>query len=230
MVRAILSFHSTSSPTPPQRRHPAVISGCLEVYHLSGLTRLRVLRIPMLVMAAVSWGIIFLAWLYLFKLAGWGESDKPFVRTTYTPRHLLLRLTNSPIQMANAETSSSRVWTRLAVFGITAAMVYLAGTEIYFLYSVLDFRRKAAARGIIAAAFEKENEWGLGQVIAVFSWAPLLIELASAAINTFRNKDPPCRCASCDQQWPSVVECKSHQQQGEAVQILNVVARHAVTV
>jgi len=92
-------------------------------------------------------------------------------------------------------------------------MVYIAGAAIFYLFFVLVLRRKAAEQGIIAVAFQKENEWGLGQIIALFSWVPLLIELAIAAINTFRNKDPPCTCVSCKEQRHSVLECRRHQRE-----------------
>jgi hypothetical protein len=115
----------------------------------------------------------------------------------------------------------------VAILGILGAMAYAVGLAVFWLQFILTFRRTAAERGIIAIAFEKENEWGLGQVIALFSWVPLMIELVLAAVYTFHEKDLPCRCPRCKARWRSVVECWNHEEQEEGANTAPVVVQHA---
>lgn len=57
-------------------------------------------------------------------------------------------------------------------------MMYLEGAAVFFFYVMLLLRQKA--ENFIAAGKWQENEWGLGQIIAAFSWAPLLVDLGCA--------------------------------------------------
>jgi len=59
-------------------------------------------------------------------------------------------------------------------------MMYLEGAAVFFFYVMLLLRQKA--ENYIAAGKYQENQWGLGQIIASFSWAPLSVELGCAIV------------------------------------------------
>lgn len=90
---------------------------------------------------------------------------------------------------ANAESTAARrcVWAAMAY--IVGVMIYLLGAAILQFYIMISLRRAAAQSLIPATDLWRENEWGIGQIIAPFSWAPLLVELGCAIFNTLQKKD-----------------------------------------
>jgi len=72
---------------------------------------------------------------------------------------------------------------------MTTAIVCLIGTVVLMAAIVIvmstvayNQRINAAEKGILLKAYTREMEWGLGQIIAPFSWAPLLMELGAAVV------------------------------------------------
>lgn len=70
---------------------------------------------------------------------------------------------------------------------VVGAMIYLLASAILLFYIMISLRQRAAADH--ATDLWRENEWGVGQIIAPFSWAPSLAELGYAIFKTLQKKD-----------------------------------------
>lgn len=62
----------------------------------------------------------------------------------------------------------------------------MIAVELVLSALLMVARKRAEGKGILDNVWEKEMEWGFGQIIAPFSWAPLLIELGFAILGTVR--------------------------------------------
>ncbi|KAK0644465.1 hypothetical protein B0T16DRAFT_460519 [Cercophora newfieldiana] len=98
----------------------------------------------------------------------------------------------------NARTRHERLWTRLAIGYILLTMVSFSalviGGSVYIMY----LRQLAVQRGALRAlTLLRESEWGLGQIIAPFTWAPLIIDLGACVTHACGTGPLPDR--DCEQ-------------------------------
>lgn len=106
-------------------------------------------------------------------------------------------------KIENARNDQERFWSRIAIgyilFTMAGFSALVIGGSIYSMH----LRRWAVERGALRAlALLKESEWGLGQIIAPFTWAPLIIDLALCIIYAHGKETLPGRecgedCETC---------------------------------
>lgn len=182
VVTVVLDFYAAALPAVPQLRQWKDMNACIDKFGIANPVNG---RIPAMIAVAVLALGVFLAWLYLGRKSGWGKSS-PLVRiyTFMCPgssqsydRHDLT-INGRKFKGLNQEA-------QLAAWGAAAyiilAMMFFEGAAAFFFYIMLILRNKAA--NFLTGKWQ-ENEWGLGQVIAPFSWAPLLVELGGAVFES----------------------------------------------
>lgn len=83
-------------------------------------------------------------------------------------------------------------------------MVSYSVVTVFGTVYVMHLRLAAVQRGALPVlAVLRESEWGLGQIIAPFTWAPLIIDLATCVVNAVGKTPLPERgcfpgCKVCD--------------------------------
>lgn len=86
----------------------------------------------------------------------------------------------------------------MAIGYITFTMVCFSTLIIVGTTYGMIIRQAAVQRGALSpVAVRGESEWALGQIIAPFSWSPLIIDLVAGAIGTTPLSDQGC-ISDCD--------------------------------
>lgn len=106
----------------------------------------------------------------------------------------LRNLSYPPLITVQIQKTKPRWLPTLAKATILTTTLLMVAAEFILSTIVLIARKRAADTGIITSIWKKEMEWGFGQIIAPFSWAPLLLELGSAIVGTvYHGRDPTPR-------------------------------------
>ncbi|KAM7185554.1 hypothetical protein V8F20_011747 [Naviculisporaceae sp. PSN 640] len=187
-VTVSLALYAVGSQPRQLRDHGGVQKACLAWLDLWDLTDWRGLcfgaTILLVVGVLVSWGYLVglssgtSGWRWRRTFTTMGQGDSPV-----SPR---LQCGCYYCGREDIQRAQPRWVTTLAKYTILVTTLLMIAAE-FGLSALLIYARKCAAdRGVLGNVWHKEMEWGFGQIIAPFSWAPLLIELGSAVIGTVR--------------------------------------------